>query len=95
MRGQSQYFFTPHAHRLRYKIVFLSAGLSTSFAGQVLLGKERICLAITEPTAGSDVANIRCKAELKGDHYVVTGEKKWITNGARAVEGGTKGEKTP
>jgi len=47
----------------------------------VLLGKERICLAITEPTAGSDVANIRCKAVKEGDFYIVTGEKKWITNG--------------
>jgi alkylation response protein AidB-like acyl-CoA dehydrogenase len=47
----------------------------------IMSGKERICLAITEPTAGSDVANIRCKAEKKDDFYIVNGEKKWITNG--------------
>jgi alkylation response protein AidB-like acyl-CoA dehydrogenase len=48
---------------------------------QVLAGNEIICLAITEPTAGSDVANVRSKAEDKGDHYLLNGEKKWITNG--------------
>jgi len=40
-----------------------------------------ICLAITEPTAGSDVANIKTTAVREGDHYLLNGEKKWITNG--------------
>ena len=42
-----------------------------------------ICLAVTEPSAGSDVANIKTSAKLSADksHYVVNGEKKWITNG--------------
>lgn len=44
-------------------------------------GEKVICLAITEPTAGSDVANLRASAKLDGDHYVLNGEKKWITNG--------------
>eukprot|EP00448_Togula_jolla_P006368 CAMPEP_0170595006 /NCGR_PEP_ID=MMETSP0224-20130122/14313_1 /TAXON_ID=285029 /ORGANISM="Togula jolla, Strain CCCM 725" /LENGTH=435 /DNA_ID=CAMNT_0010919121 /DNA_START=69 /DNA_END=1377 /DNA_ORIENTATION=+ len=44
-------------------------------------GSKVACLCITEPTAGSDVANIRCSAKLEGDHYIVNGEKKWITNG--------------
>eukprot|EP00397_Hematodinium_sp_SG-2012_P032707 GEMP01034849.1.p1 GENE.GEMP01034849.1~~GEMP01034849.1.p1 ORF type:complete len:451 (+),score=94.48 GEMP01034849.1:40-1392(+) len=48
----------------------------------VLAGKKKICLAITEPTAGSDVANIRCSARKDADgNYIVNGEKKWITNG--------------
>ncbi|KAI1721009.1 acyl-CoA dehydrogenase, middle domain-containing protein [Ditylenchus destructor] len=41
-------------------------------------------LAITEPEAGSDATNIKTKAELKGDHYVLNGSKNWITNGAIA-----------
>lgn len=49
-----------------------------------LRGEKVICLAITEPTAGSDVANIRCSAKLEGDHYILNGEKKWITNGVFA-----------
>lgn len=46
-------------------------------------GDKRICLCITEPDAGSDVANISCEAKLTpdGKHYIVNGEKKWITNG--------------
>ena len=49
----------------------------------ILDGDKRICLAITEPDAGSDVANLTCEAKLSedGKHYIVNGEKKWITNG--------------
>src|SRR4051794_3520416 len=49
----------------------------------ILAGDKRICLAITEPDAGSDVANVACEAKLSedGKHYIVNGEKKWITNG--------------
>ncbi|KKA26996.1 hypothetical protein TD95_000543 [Thielaviopsis punctulata] len=49
----------------------------------ILAGDKRICLAITEPDAGSDVANLTCSAKLSedGKHYIVNGEKKWITNG--------------
>jgi len=49
----------------------------------ILEGDKRICLAITEPDAGSDVANLTCEAKLTedGKHYIVNGEKKWITNG--------------
>ncbi len=52
----------------------------------ILNGDKRICLAITEPDAGSDVANLTCEAKLSedGKHYIVNGEKKWITNGVWA-----------
>ena len=45
-----------------------------------------ICLAITEPSAGSDVANLKTEAVKTpdGKHYIVNGEKKWITNGVFA-----------
>jgi len=46
-----------------------------------ILGEKIGCLAITEPFAGSDVANITTKAENKGDHYLVNGSKTFITNG--------------
>ena len=53
---------------------------------RVLRGEATICLCITEPYAGSDVANIRCTAKKSncGKFYVVDGEKKWITNGVWA-----------
>lgn len=52
----------------------------------ILAGDKRICLAITEPDGGSDVASLNCEAKLTedGKHYIVNGEKKWITNGCWA-----------
>ncbi|EED12838.1 acyl-CoA dehydrogenase [Talaromyces stipitatus ATCC 10500] len=47
----------------------------------VASGKTRFCLGITEPDAGSDVANISTTAKTEGDYYIVNGAKKWITNG--------------
>ncbi|KAJ6021112.1 hypothetical protein N7540_006616 [Penicillium herquei] len=47
----------------------------------VAKGDIRFCLGITEPDAGSDVANISTTAKREGDHYIVNGAKKWITNG--------------
>jgi len=51
---------------------------------EVLSGKKISALAITEPSGGSDVANLRTRARRDGDHYVVTGEKTFITSGMRA-----------
>jgi alkylation response protein AidB-like acyl-CoA dehydrogenase len=52
-------------------------------AQEVFSGEKKICLAITEAFAGSDVAGIRTTAEKTADgkHYIVNGTKKWITNG--------------
>src|SRR6266571_1470895 len=40
--------------------------------------------ALTEPHAGSDAANINTRAELRGDKYVLRGQKIWITHGGEA-----------
>lgn len=42
------------------------------------------CYALTEPEAGSDAASIETTARDEGDHYVLNGEKIWITNGISA-----------
>jgi acyl-CoA dehydrogenase len=50
-----------------------------------MLAGESICaLAITEPSGGSDVANILTTAVRDGDHFVVNGSKTFITSGMRA-----------
>lgn len=50
-----------------------------------MLAGDVICaLAITEPSGGSDVANLKTTAVRDGDHYVVNGEKTFITSGMRA-----------
>ena len=51
---------------------------------EILSGQKISALAITEPGGGSDVANLRTRARRKGDHYVVNGEKTFITSGMRA-----------
>lgn len=62
---------------------FGSRQLQQRFLPDLLLGKKRICIAITEPEAGSDVSGIQTTASKTADgkHYVVNGTKKWITNG--------------
>ena len=41
-------------------------------------------IGITEPQSGSDVSSIRTRAVLDGDHYVINGQKSWITWGGNA-----------
>ena len=41
--------------------------------------------ALTEPNAGSDAGSLKCKAEDKGDHFLVNGSKIFITNGGQAT----------
>lgn len=46
-----------------------------------LAGEISVALAVSEPSAASDVKNITTSAKLEGDHQVVNGTKKWITTG--------------
>lgn len=50
----------------------------------VLQGRKNICLCITEPYGGSDVASVRTTAVRDGDFYIVNGEKKFITGALKA-----------
>jgi len=50
----------------------------------VLRGDTVAALAITEPSGGSDVAALQTTAVRDGDHYIVNGEKTFITSGMRA-----------
>lgn len=64
-------------------MIFGQKQLKEKIVPEVLSGRKQICLAISEPGAGSDVAAIKTTAVKTpdGKHYIVNGTKKWITNG--------------
>ncbi|KAG6978148.1 Acyl-CoA dehydrogenase apdG [Fusarium oxysporum f. sp. conglutinans] len=81
--GPASSLSTGMAYGMPPIITYGSAELQKTLLPDLIKGKKRICIAITEPDAGSDVANITTTAERSpcGKFYIVNGEKKWITNG--------------
>jgi acyl-CoA dehydrogenase len=61
-----------------------SAEMQRRIAPDILAGDKIIALGITEPSGGSDVANLKTRAERKGAAYIVNGQKTFITSGMRA-----------
>jgi butyryl-CoA dehydrogenase len=51
---------------------------------QIASGEKLISFALSEKNAGSDAGSLSTIAEKAGDDYVITGDKKWTTNGAAA-----------
>lgn len=51
---------------------------------KLISGEHVGALAMSEPGAGSDVVSMRLRADKKSDHYVLNGNKMWITNGPNA-----------
>jgi acyl-CoA dehydrogenase len=73
-----------HSIALPPIIAFGTDAQKRRFVPPVLAGEKIAALAITEPGGGSDVASLRTRAERRGDHYVVSGTKTFITSGCRA-----------
>ena len=61
-----------------------SPAMKSRVLPQILAGEKISALAITEPSGGSDVANLLTTAHLDGAQYVVNGSKTFITSGMRA-----------
>jgi isovaleryl-CoA dehydrogenase len=51
---------------------------------KLISGEHIGALAMSEPGAGSDIVNMQMRAERHGDHYVLDGDKMWVTNGPDA-----------
>jgi acyl-CoA dehydrogenase len=64
--------------------LFGSDANRADYLPRVARGEAIAAFALSEPQAGSDVAAMQCAATLDGDHYVLNGEKTWISNGGIA-----------
>jgi len=45
----------------------------------LIAGKDKACFAVTEPDAGLDTTALKVRAERRADHYVICGQKIWIS----------------
>jgi acyl-CoA dehydrogenase family member 9 len=54
------------------------------YYAELATGKRIAAFCLTEPGSGSDASSIRTTAEREGDHWILNGEKLWITNGGIA-----------
>jgi alkylation response protein AidB-like acyl-CoA dehydrogenase len=64
--------------------LFAHEELAQRYLPRVAAGEAVAAFALSEPEAGSDAAALACHAEDHGDHYRVSGEKIWISNGGIA-----------
>ena len=64
--------------------LFGSEAQKQAYLPKVARGEAIAACALSEPQAGSDVAAMACAAVRDGEHYVLDGEKTWISNGGIA-----------
>jgi len=65
-------------------INFAEDHLKNTITPEIITGRQHISLAITEPGAGSDVAQLTTSAKRVGDSYIINGCKTYITGGMKA-----------
>jgi len=61
-----------------------SVAQKKKYLPKLVSGEHVGALAMSEPGAGSDVVSMRLRADRRGDHFVLNGNKMWITNGPDA-----------
>ena len=62
---------------------FGSEHVKETFLRPSIAGDYVACLGVSEPQAGSDVAQIKTTAKRDGDDLIINGQKMWITNGTQ------------
>jgi len=73
-----------HSIGMRGLLLFGTAEQKERWLPDLIAGRKIAAFALTEPQAGSDAANVQTTAKLSedGSHYILSGEKRYITNGA-------------
>jgi acyl-CoA dehydrogenase family protein 9 len=69
---------------MRGLLLYGTEAQKARYLPELASGQRIAAFCLTEPGAGSDAASIRTHAERDGDHWVLNGEKLWITNGGIA-----------
>tara|TARA_A100001035_G_scaffold91359_1_gene71424 strand:- start:10926 stop:12071 length:1146 start_codon:yes stop_codon:yes gene_type:complete len=64
-----------------YILAYGSEDQKRNWLPKVVSGKTVMAIGMTEPIAGSDLQGIQTKAERDGNHFVLNGQKVWISNG--------------
>ena len=65
-------------------VMFGTPGQKAKYLPRIASGEIVTSFALTEPEAGSDSASVQTRARLEGDHYVLDGAKRFITNAGKA-----------
>ncbi|MCY1504688.1 Acyl-CoA dehydrogenase [compost metagenome] len=80
-RGDFNVGYIPLLTSLNGQIIAQHAApeLAREWLHEITAGRKIVCIALTEPSGGSDAASLRLKAECKGDVYVLNGEKTSIS----------------
>ena len=73
-----------HSIGIRALILFGTPEQKQRWLPALVSGEKLAAFALTETEAGSDAANVQTRAELRGDHFVINGDKRYITNAAIA-----------
>lgn len=60
-------------------VVFGSNSQRQNALPPLISGEDKACFAVTEPNAGLDTTKLETRAEKQGDHYIVSGQKIWIS----------------
>ena len=67
-------------------VVFGSDEQKQRWLPPLIAGKDRACFGVTEPNAGLNTLKLSTKAEKQGDHYLVSGQKIWISTAQVATK---------
>lgn len=67
-------------------VVFGSDAQKRRMLPPLIAGQDKACFAVTEPNTGLNTTKLKTRAERRGDHYILTGQKVWISTAQVATK---------